>query len=72
MTFVRRHIASGRVCGIWKTPLRDVGLHQFRHVVFVPVPVGRINCLLDLSSMWVAFLSLFRSGLVLVHSVQLI
>ena len=29
VTFVRRHIASGRVCGIWKTPLRDVGLHQF-------------------------------------------
>ena len=39
-------------------------------VLFVPVPVGRINCLLDLSSVWVSFLSLFRSGLVLVHSVQ--
>ena len=46
------------------------GLAPILLVLFVPVPVGRINCLLDLSSMWVSFLSLFRSGLVLVHSVQ--
>ena len=35
------------------------GLTPILLVLFVPVPVGRINCLLDLSSMWVCFLSLF-------------
>ena len=48
------------------------GLTPVLLVLFVPVPVGRKNCLLDLSSMWVSFLSMFRSGLVLVHSVQFI
>ena len=46
------------------------GLAPILLVLFVPVPVGRINCLLDLSSTWFSSLSLFRSGLVLVHSVQ--
>ena len=64
------HILSGRVCATSKAPLRDVGVQQFRHVVFVSV--GRINCLLGLSSMCYSFLSLFRSVLVLVHSVQFI
>ena len=40
-TFVLRHILSGRVCATSKKPLRDVGAHQFRHVVFVSLPVGR-------------------------------
>ena len=43
-TFVLRHILSGRVCATSKTPLRDVGVHQFLRVVFVSVPVGRENC----------------------------
>ena len=66
----QRHILSGRVCATSKAPLRDVGVQQFRHVVFVSV--GRVNCLLGLSSMCYSFLSLFRSVLVLVHSVQFI
>ena len=45
-------------------------VQQFRHVVFVSV--GRKNCLLGLSSMCYSFLSLFRSVLVLIHSVQFI
>ena len=37
------------------------GLAPILLVLFVPVPVGRINCLLDLSSTWLSFLWLFRS-----------
>ena len=44
MTLVLRHILSGRVCATSKTPLRDVGVHQFLHVVSVSMPVGRKNC----------------------------
>ena len=44
-TFVLRHILSGRVCATSKKPLRDVGAHQFRHVVFVSLPVGRKHCI---------------------------
>ena len=35
----QHHILSGRVCATSKTPLRDVGAHQFRHVVFVQLVV---------------------------------
>ena len=65
------HVGKRRSCSVTfcqvvfarhpKTPLRHVGVHHFRHVVFVSMPVGRINCLLDLSSTWLSFLWLFRS-----------
>ena len=51
-----------------KHRFRDVGVRQFRDVVFVSMPVGRKTCLLDLSSTWFSFLWLFPSVVVLVHS----
>ena len=40
-TLVPRHICQVVFARRQKTPLRDVGAHQFRHVVFVSMPVGR-------------------------------
>ena len=69
-TFVLRHTLSGRICATSTNTTSRCGCTPIPSCVFVPVPVGRINCLLGLYSMWVSFLSLFRSGLVLVHSVE--